>query len=156
MDHTQQSIHHNEQRIASDIAIRIQQAQERRQMDAALTIAGRIWEDRRLGTVSPCHNTTVDLNEEVYVVVDLTSNDLDSCAFVVSIFPYKSGDRCVWFDLGRAQAVLHLAHIAADPEQLDILEHTGTIVGYAFKTRSEAAQQFPNLFANYTGNGVEV
>jgi len=149
MDHTQQSIHHNEQRIASDIAIRTQQAEERRQMDASLTVMGRVWEGRRLSTMSSCHNTMVNLNEEVYVVVDLTSNDLDSCAFVVSIFPYKSGDRCVWFDLERAQAVLHLTRIAATSEQLDILEHTGTIVAYAFKTRAEVAQCFPTLF-NHT------
>ncbi len=150
MGSTQHSIPHGEATVASDIAIRTQQAEERRQMDAALTTAGRLWEDHRLGTVSPCHNTTVDLNEEVYVVVDLTSNDLDSCAFVVSIFPYRSGDRCVWFDLERAQAVLHLTRIAATSEQLDILEHTSTIVGYAFKTRLEVAQCFPNLFANHT------
>jgi len=150
MGSTQHSIPHSEATVASDITIRTQQAQERRQMDAALTASGRIWEDCRPGTVSLCHNATVDLNEEVYVVVDLTSNDLDSCTFVISIFPYKSGDRCIWFDLERAQAILRLTRIAATPEQLDILEHTGTIVGYAFKTRLEVAQRFPNLFANHS------
>ncbi len=143
MASTQHSIPHME----SDIAIRTRQAAERRETDAALIAVGRSWESpQSIATLS--HRNTVE-REDVYVVVDLTSNDLDSCAFVISIFPYGIGDRCVWFDLERAQAVLHLAHIAATPEQLDILEHTGTIVAYAFKTRAEVAQCFPTLF-NHT------
>lgn len=152
MGNTEQSIQQS-CTVASNIAIRTRQAQERRETDAALIAVGRSWESPQAIT-TPSHRNTVD-HEEVFVLVDLTSNDLDSCAFVISIFPYGNGDRCVWFDLERAQAILRLAHIAATPEQLDILEHTATIVGYAFKTREEVAQCFPDLFAIHALEGGE-
>lgn len=144
MSNSQHSIHHDAQSIASDIAVRTQQAEARHQMDTALSAMGRLWEDhQRPSTVSPFHRE----DEEVYVIVDLTSSDSNSCAFVESIFPYSDGDKCIWLDLEHAQAILHLTHIAATPKQLDVLEHTTTIVGYAFKTRAEIAQRFPALFA---------
>jgi len=153
MGNTEQSIQQS-CTIASDIAIRTHQAQERRETDTALIAIGRSWESPQ-ASASPSHHRLVE-QDEVFVLVDLTSNDLDSCAFVVSIFPYKHGDRCVWFDLERAQAILRLAHIAATLEQLDVLEHTGTIVGYTFKARDEIAQCFPNLFLNYGDRADDV
>jgi len=147
MGSTQHSIHHDETTRASDIRIRTQQAEERRQMDAALITTGRIWEDHHRYTVSQWQSDGIDAHEEVFVVIDLTSDAEASHIFTKHIFPFQDGDACIHLDLEQAQAILHLARITATREQLWTLRHTTTIVGYAFKTRAEIAQRFPALFA---------
>ncbi len=124
--------------IETDIAIRQQQADARRLADDALKAAGRLWENGR-----DWYSRRGSIESEVYVVVDLTNDDLASRAFVTTIFPYERGDACLMCDLTQAQAILRLARPMATEDQLRHLMNTPTIVGYALKTKEEVVHLLP-------------
>ncbi len=158
MGHTpQNSISHNAQRIALDLTIRTQQAVARREMDDALRGPGRLWEStHRVDTYPLWMSGTADHKEEIFIVVDLTNDTLAGYKFTTHIFPYEKGDRCLTVDYEQAQAVIFLARIAATRRQLDVLNQTSTIVGYAFKVREEISHRFPALFAPNEDEGEKM
>lgn len=79
-------------------------------------------------------------DEDLYIVIDLTSDDALSWRFLSQHFPYGRGDRCVFLDLAQALAVIRVARLMASQDQLDTLRSTSAIVGYAFKGREEIEQ----------------
>ena len=86
-------------------------------------------------------------SEEIYVVLDLTSDEEASRTFTERIFPYEQGDACIHLDVKQAQAVLRLRRCAATNRQNAVLKLTSAVVGYVFKEREEVIQRFPSLFA---------